>query len=168
MVSTFGWIEANATAGDTGTPTNLNLGSTNAIDLAPSTYPIAAGSYSYSKWVQGYWSGTFTRVSNIKFWMSDSGTGYVSGEHLLCSASTGSYAGTATYATPTNGLDGQADHAMSAAEPAVQNVGVAGSLSGSLTTSGYSDFIVVQASIESSASAGAVQQKTFTLQWDEI
>jgi hypothetical protein len=168
MVATFGWIEYNATAGDTGTPTNLNLGSTNARNLAPSTYPIAAGSYSYSKWVRGYWSGTFTRVSNLKFWMSDSGTGYVTGESLLCSASTGSYAGTSTYATPTTSLDGQADHAMSTAEPAAQNVGVAGSLTSSLTSSGYSDFIVVQASITSSAAAGAVSQKVFTLEYDEI
>ena len=167
MVSTFGWIEANATAGDTGTPTNLNLGSTNARDLAPSTYPIAAGSYSYSKWVRGYWSGAFTRVDNIKFWMSNSETGYVSGEALLCSASTGSYAGTSTYVTPTNGLDAQADHAMTTAEPA-RNVGVNGSLATSLTTSGFSDFIIVQASITAAAAAGAVQQKTFTIQWDEI
>jgi len=100
--------------------------------------------------------------------LSHSGTGYVTGESLLCSASTGSYTGTSTYATPTSALDAKASHAMSLAEPATQNVGVAGSLTGSLTTSGYSDFIVVQASITSAAQAGAVQQKVFTLEWDEI
>jgi len=175
MVATFSWVESNATAGDTSVPTNLNLGSTNAADLAPSTYPITAGTYSYSKWVQGMWTGSFTRIDNIQFWMSDSGTGYVSGETLFVSATTASYAGTDVYATPTGATataDSQAANAMPTADPTTANIGIDGSLSGSVTSStagsNVSDFMVVQASITSGASAGAVQTKTFTMQYDEV
>lgn len=168
MAATFGWVEANLTAGDTGTPTNLNLGSTNARDLAPSTYPISAGSNSYSKWVQGDFSGTFTRIENLKFCMSDSGSGYVSGESLYTSATTGTYGGTDVYQTPTDGTDSYADNSMPTSEPGTANVGIGGSLSGSLTSAGATDFIVVQASIGAGASAGATQTKTFTLQYDEV
>jgi hypothetical protein len=168
MVATFSWVEYNLTAGDTGVPTNLNLGSTNARNLAPSTYPITAGTYSYSKWVRANYSGTFTRIDNLQFWMSASGSGYVTGETLAVSATTSSYAGTSTYATPTNAVDSQANNAMPIADPGAANIGVGGSLTGSLTSAGASDFIVVQASITAAASAGPVQQKTFTLQYDEV
>jgi len=168
ITSVFSWIEYNTTSGDTGVPTNLNLGSTNARDLAPSTYPITAGTYSYSKWVKGHWSGSFTRIENLKFWMSDSGSGYVTGEHLLCSATTTNYDGTDVYQTPTNGADPQADNDMPTSEPGSANIGIGGSLTGSLTSEGDSDFIVIQASIESNAGAGATQQKQFTLSYDEV
>jgi hypothetical protein len=172
MVATFSWIEYNATAGDTGVPTNLNLGSTNARNLAPSTYPITAGTFSYSKWVRGAWTGSFTRIDNLQFWMSASGSGYVTGEYLLASATTASYAGTASYVAPTTNADAQAANAMPSADPGAANIGVGGSLTNSVTTSAspnnMSDFIVVQASITAAASAGPVQQKTFTLQYDEV
>lgn len=168
MVATFSWIEYNLTGGDTGVPTNLNLGSTNSRNLAPSTYPITAGTYSFSKWVRGNWSGSFTRIENLKFWMSASGTGYVTGETLKFAGTTASYAGTSTYVAPTQSADAQAANAMVISEPGTANIGVGGSLTGSLTSAGYGDFIVVQASITSAASAGPVQTKTFTLQYDEV
>jgi hypothetical protein len=168
MVATFSWVEYNLTAGDTGVPTNLNLGSTNARNLAPSTYPITAGTYSYSKWVRANYSGSFTRIDNLQFWMSASGSGYVTGETLAVSATTSSYAGTGTYAVPTNAASAQAVNAMPIADPGAANIGIGGSLTGSLTAAGDSDFIVVQASITAAASAGPVQQKTFTLQYDEV
>ena len=172
MAAVFSWVEYNATAGDSSVPTNLNLGSVNTKDLAPSTYPITAGTYSYSKWIKGMWTGSFTRIDNIQFWMSASGTGYVTGETLKCNATTASYGGTSTYATPTTSADAQASIAMPTADPAAANIGIGGSLTGSIVTSAAgsntSDFIVIQASITSSAVAGSVQQKTFTLQYDEV
>lgn len=174
MVATFSWVEYNANATDTTVPTNLNLGSANSTDLAPSTYPITAGTYSYSKWVRGMWSGAFTRVDNLQFWMSASGTGYVTGEKLNCSATTGTCTTTATYAVPTADVEtrGGTMAAMPTADPTTANIGIGASLTGSITTSAAGsnegDYVVVQASIGASASAGAVQQKTFTLQYDEV
>lgn len=167
MAATFAWVEYNLTAGDTGVPTNLNFGSTNARDLSPSLNPITAGTYSYSKWVRANWTGTFTRIENLQFYASDSGP-YVTGELVLCSATTGTYAGTTTYATPVTTLDPQCDNPIPTADPGTANVGFTGSLSASLTSVGNSDFIVLQTSVTSGASAGAVNQKTFTLQYDEI
>jgi len=171
MVATFSWVEYNTQATDTGVPTNLNLGSTNSRNLAPSTYPITAGTYSYGKWVRGLWTGSFTRIDNLQFWMSASGTGYVTGEKLGFSGTTGTYAGTSTYAAPTTDAEPKANKAMIVADPGAANIGYGGSLTGSITqttTNNLCDFIIVQASIKNTASAGAVVQKTFTLQYDEV
>lgn len=170
MVADFSWIEYT-NSNTTGVPTNLNLGNNNSRDLAPSTYPITAGTYSYSKYVKALWSGSFTRIENLQFWMSGSGSGYVGGETLWTNATDGTWAGS-TYTGPTTNEDGLADNAMPIADPGTANIGIGGSLSGSIVTStapdNDSDFIVVQASITSGASAGAVQQKTFTIQYDEV
>lgn len=166
MAATFSWVEVNATAGDTHVPTNLNLGSTNYTDLAPSTYPITAGTSSYEKWVTGLWSGTFTRIENLQFWKSAGALN--AWEHLLSNVTTASYSATTTYATPTNAASAIATIAMPAADPAAANLGIGGSLTGSLTSAGSSDFLIIQASIESSATPGAVTTKTFTLQYDEV
>ena len=168
LVATFSWVEFNLNATDSSVPTNANLGSTNSADLAPSTYPITAGTYSYSKWLAGRWTGSFTRIENLQFWMSSSGTGYVSGEEIRFSGTDGTYAGTDTYATPTTNLDAQVDNVIATADPATANIGIGGSLTGSLTGTGYSDYVVIQASITSGASAGATQQKQFRLQYDEV
>jgi len=172
MVSTFSWVEYTDTPGNASAstvPTNLNLGSTNAANLAPSTYPVTAGTYSYAKWVRGMWTGTFTRIDNIQFWKSAGA--YVSHEALFTSATTGTFAATA-FKTPTNSQEAKAPTTMPTADPGTQNIGVGGSLSGSITSStagsNECDYIVVQMSVGSDASAGATNTKTFTLQYDEI
>lgn len=149
---------ANATA--TATPTNLNLGSTLAANLAPSTYPITAGTYSYEKWVRGLWTGTFTRIENLQFWMSDTGP-YVTGETLKWTGRQ------TTYVAPTTSVSSIASVAMPTTT-ASANLSIGDSLTGSLEASGYSDYVVMQASITTAASAGAVNQKTFSLQYDEV
>ena len=169
MVATFAWVEYTDT-NVSDTPTNLNLGSTNAINLVPSTYPITAGTRSYSKWVAGEWSGSFTRIENLKFWMSASGSGYVTGETLWFSGTESGYAGTDSNAAvnPTTASDTFAAHAIVTDTPSGANIGIGGSLTGSLTATGKSDFVVIQASITDTASPGPVQQKTFTLMYDEV
>lgn len=167
MVADFSWVEYNATAGDTGVVANVNMGSTNARALAPSTYPITAGTYSFNKLLVGNWSGTFTRIENLQFWCSASGSGYVTGETIAFDGTTSSYAGTSTYATPTNGAAVPANP-MVFADPAAANIGIGGSLTGSLESAGESDFINLQMSVTGAASAGATQTKTFTLQYDEV
>ena len=159
MVAVFGWVEYLANATATATPTNLNLGSTTAANLAASTYPITAGTYSYEKWIRGLWTGSFTRIENLKFWMTD--TAYVTGETLKMT-------GFATqYATPITVVSTIATTVMPTSEPST-NVSIGGTTTGSLVATGYSDFIVIQASITTAASAGATNQKTFTLQYDEV
>jgi len=160
MVATFGWVEYLATLTSTAVPTNLNLGSTIEANLAPSTYPITAGTYSYEKWVRANFSDDFTRIENIQFWKSAGA--YVTGETIK-------WTGKETaYVAPIVVVSTRATTAAPTADPTTANVTIGGSLTGSLTTTGNSDFIVLQASVTSGASAGAVNQKTFTLQYDEV
>ena len=49
---------------------NINFGNTDAANLVPASYPIAAGSNSFAKFIQAQWSGSFTTITNAKFWMS--------------------------------------------------------------------------------------------------
>lgn len=160
MVATFGWVEYLANATATATPTNLNLGSTIAANLAPSTYPITAGTYSFEKWMKANFSASFTRIDNIQFWKSAGA--YVTGELV-------NWTGSKTaYVAPTTSASSFASAAVPTSDPGTANVSIGGSLSGSLTASGMSDFIILQASVTTAASAGAVNQKTFTLQYDEV
>lgn len=160
MVATFGWVEYLANATDTATPTNLNFGSTLAANLVPATYPITAGTYSYEKWVRANFSGSFTRIDNIQFWKSAGA--YVTGETI---AWTGIQT---TYVAPTTTASSYAGTAVPTADPATANVAIGGTLSGSLSAVGNSDFIIMQTSVTTAASAGAVNTKTFTLQYDEV
>jgi len=160
MVATFGWVEYLANATATATPTNLNLGSTLAANLAPSTYPITAGTYSYEKWFKAAFSASFTRIDNIQFWKSAGA--YVTGENIT-------WTGQQTaFAAPTTAASGYATSTVATADPGTANVSIGGALAGSLTAAGSSDFMILQASVTTAASAGAVNQKTFTLQYDEV
>lgn len=160
MAATFGWVEYLENATSTATPTNLNFGSTLAANLAPSTYPITAGTYSYEKWVKANFSGTFTRIDNIQFWKSAGA--YVTGETIAWTGQQESYV------APTTTVSSYASAAVPTADPGTANVSIGGSLSGSLSTAGSSDFMVLQTSVTTAASAGAVNTKTFTLQYDEV
>lgn len=166
MVATFSWYEYIAAA-DSAVPTNINMGSTIARNLTPSTWPVTAGENSFEKYAVGRWSGSFTNVDNLQFWMSGSGSGYVTDETINVNATTSSYSA-ASFVTPTTDASGEAVHLIPTADPAAANVGISGSLAGDLTATGDSDYIVLQLQIGASAPAGAVQQKTFTLQYDEI
>lgn len=160
MAATFGWVEYNQNATDTSTPTNLNFGSTNSADLAPSTYPITAGGYSYEKWIKAHFSGSFTRIENVKIWKSAGS--YVSGEGIT-------YTGqTTTFATPTNSQSSEADTALPTSEPGSNNVVIGGSLSGSISAEGDAGFIVLQSTADSTAVSGITNTKTITLQYDEV
>jgi len=164
MVAVFNWREYLTNATATATPTNLNLGSTIAANLAPSTYPITAGTYSYEKWVKAVYTGSFTRIDNIQYWKS-AGT-YVTGEII-------NWTGQQTaYAVPTSSASGYATAAVPTSDPGTANVSINATLSGSITSStegsNCSDFVILQATITTAASAGATNTKTFTLQYDEV
>lgn len=160
MVATFGWVEYLANATSTATPTNLNLGSTISANLAPSTYPITAGTYSYEKWIKADFSGSFTKIDNIQFWKSAGA--YVTGEVINFTGQQ------TTYAVPTSSGSTYATSEVPTSDPGTANVSIGGNLAGNLVAPGASDFMILQASITGAASAGATNQKTFNIQYDEI
>lgn len=158
MAATFGWIEYQANATSTATPTNMNMGSTLSANLSPSTYPITAGTYSYEKWIKAHFSGTFTSVSNLQFWKSDGDL--VTGEVI-------NFTGQQTsYVAPTTSASSYATSALGTSS-GTANVGISGTTTASLTSEGSSDFIILQSSVSTAASAGATNQKTFSLAYDE-
>lgn len=160
MAATLGFVEYLDDETTTATPTNLNMGSTLAANISASLYPITAGSSSYEKWIKLHFSGTFTRIENLQFWKSAGS--YVTGESIVWEGEQ------TTYATPTNAASTIATTAVPTADPGTANVSIGGSLSGSLTAEGDSDFIVLQTAITGAASAGSTNLKTFVIQYDEV
>jgi len=165
MAATFELSESNG-SGETVTDgiSNLNYGSTDAPNIVPADHPIRAGENSYEKWVRCHFTGTFNKIENIKIWKSAGD--YVTGETIKTNLTTSGYSA-ATYSTPTDSTSTVATNDMPTSEPSGPNLGIGGSLSGSLTSAGYSDYWVSQLQTTTSTPPGDVNTKTFTIQYDE-
>lgn len=155
---------------------NINMGSNDSAELTPATYPITAmaDGHGYEKWLRLYVSslGGSSQVDNIKIWLSNLGGGWKTGEGMSTNLRTSGYSA-ATYPaganTPVNTDSAVATQVMPESEPAGANLGIGGSLAGAITVvPAYSDWAVVQLDVTASTPAGALNQKTFTIQWDEI
>lgn len=154
MAATVQISEYNG-AGETKTAsiTTSAYGSTDAANLTASSYPISVGTNSYEKWqkIEVTAMGGSTAVSALKVWY----TGTLSGsDALLTNARTSSYGGAETYATPTASTSTVATQTMPNSAPAT-NLGIAGSLSGSLTSAGSSDYFVSQLQVDGATVSGA-------------
>jgi hypothetical protein len=128
--------------------------------LNTTTYPIVRNTNSFSKYIRCKFTGTWTTISNMRFWKSLGA--YGTGEAIKASFN-------ATYATPSQTGTGDSD--VPTSEPA-QNVN---SFEGELTivygesgVSGYTGYIRLQLQTTSSTPSGAVAQKTFTFKYDEV
>lgn len=161
MAATVRINEANG-AGQTVTNgiTNSNYGSNDSANLTAATYPITAGQNSYEKWqkLEVTAMGGSSKVKDIKVWY----TGTLSGsDDLVTNARTSSYGGAETYATPVNTASTVADQAMPSTAPSTANLGIGGSLTGELTTTGSSDYLVTQLQVDAATTAGA----SLTINW---
>lgn len=158
MAASIQWSESN-TVSETVTDgvANLNFGSTDAAALTPASYPIVAGENSYQKYFRLKFGGTFTEISNMKFWKS-AGT-LVTDEAIIGLVN-------ATFATPSTTADG-GDAAVPTAVGSAWAVQSAAGTS-TITAAGYTKYIRLQTTTSASTPAGAVNQKTFTFQWDEV
>lgn len=159
--------------------TNVNFGNTSARDLTPSSFPIAAGSNSYTKYFALQFSGSFTQISNAKIWKSAGN--YVTDEFIQ-------FSGNVAFATPvtTDASDSNVD----TSQPGVNNVGLSFSdltggsgvgapatgrtlpeSSDSNSSPGYysgsrSCLLRFQLVTSASSPAGPVNQKTISLTYD--
>jgi len=164
MSVTVTWKEFNGASGShtENTLTVLNFGNADVVDLSPTTYPIAAGANSYDKYFCAVFSGSFTQISNLKFWLA-SGS-YVTGEEV-------SFTGSIGYSTPSTVDNG--DAAVVTAQPSLPNIAVPhfppngpeGTLSGP-SNGEYTALIRMQLQTTSSSPAGAVNSKVFALTYD--
>jgi len=144
--------------------TNTNMGSTDAANLNATTYPITAGNNSYEKWqkIEVTAMGGSSAIDNLKIWR----TGALGGSAThKTNARESSYGGAASFATPTASASSVATQTMPTSEPSGANLGIGGSLSGQLTSTGYSDYLVHQIQTDSGDTAGSTS--TMNYQYDE-
>jgi hypothetical protein len=160
MAATFTWKESNGVGEVESTATNINFGSTDSANLSTTAYPIVRPNNSFAKYIRAKFTGTWTTISNMKFWKSAGA--YVTGELIVAGFN-------ATYATPSETTTG--DSAVPTAEPS-QNVnsfeGNATIVYGASGVSGYTGYIRLQLQMTSGTPSGAVNQKTFIMQYDEV
>ena len=169
---------------------NLNFGNSGTradIPVVPATFPIAAGSNSYSKYFRLQWSGSYTKISNAKIWKSAGA--YVTDEWVW-------FSGNVDFIDPATAdiLSGEPDDEWTAfnvgrriptSQPSVNNVILyngdnppIGSDTATLPRDGESTstpgfysgsesaVIVFQLNTSAGSPAGPVNQKTFSLTYD--
>lgn len=144
---------------------NSNMGSADAANLDPVAAPVAPGDNTCEKWQLLHVTdmNTSSRISNLKVWRN----GELGQEAIhLTNATITNYAGAAKYTTPTTTISAVAKHAMPSSTPSSANLGIAGSLSGSLVSNGYSDFFVHQIQTNPKALSGSTS--TINYQYDEV
>ena len=165
MAATIEICESNG-AGETITHgiTNTNMGNTEAVNLDPVVFPVTPGDRTYAKYQRFHLTalGGSSAISNLKVWR----TGALGGAAThVTNARTSAYAGAATYATPVKVAITGADQTMPSSTPASSNLGIGGSLTGSLTGAGYSDYLIHQIVTNVADTAGSTS--TLNYQYDE-
>jgi hypothetical protein len=173
MAATVQIAERNGTTPGTETPniSNLNMGSVDAPNLVPATYPITAmvNGHSFEKWFRVNVTdlGGSSRIDNLKIWLSSLGGGWKTGEGMSTNLRIAGWVNSA-YTTPIQTDSSVAGLAMPESIPGGPNLGIGGLLSGGITAApGYSDYAVLQLDVTASTPAGNVNQKTITFQYDE-
>ena len=165
MAAVFTWRIKNgagATITSLGTSGNLqNFKSADTSGIADyAANPVTAGQNSYELWLSPFWSSTFNRIDDIRVWQSinfSPATGlqvFWSGTQII-------------YLTPSNVTSSIATSSIPTSDPGSANVSIGGNLSGSLTTSGTCDHIVLQLRTTTAAAAGDTSLMTLTLSFSE-
>lgn len=153
MTATFDFSETNG-AGATVTDaiSNVNFGNTDAPNIVPASNPITAGNNSFEKYIRGHFSGSYSSISNLLFWKSAGA--YVTGEGIVAAVN-------ASYTTPVATTSVVATVAI----PTTSGTALVPTAPGA--SPDYSGYITLQLQTTVSTPPGNVNQKTFTLQYDE-
>lgn len=165
MPATVEICESNG-AGETVTHniTDTDMGSTDAANLDPVANPVTPGNRTFIKYQRFHVTnmGGSSAIDNLKVWR----TGALGGSAThVTNARTTSYAGALTYATPTASAVSGVDQTMPTSEPGGANLGIGGSLSGALSSTGYSDYLGHQIVTNGADTAGSTSSLNF--QYDE-
>jgi len=139
---------------------NLNFGTTDAPNITPASYPVPRGDNSFSKYLLFRFTGTWTDITNMKFW-KNSGV-YVTDEEIVAAANQ-------AYATPSQSDTG--DSAIPTSEGSALSIESAEGANhieyGVSGVSGDTAYVRLQAQTSVSSPAGAVNQKVLRFQYDE-
>lgn len=165
MAATVEIDESNG-AGETVTHniTNTNMGSTDAVNLDPVANPVTPGNNTYEKFQKIHVTamGGSSKIDNLQIWRTGSLGGAAT--HVT-NARTSSYGGALAYATPDTTEAASSTQTMPTSDPAAANLGIGGSLSGSLTATGSSDYL--NHIIKTNAADTAGSTTTMNYQYDE-
>jgi len=152
---------------ETGDATNWNLMNTDSYDSTGTDYQLAANripvpssgtNYSYERWMRLKFSGTFNEITNIKFYHS---AGSLSDANLDLLAGA-----TSTAATPTNSASTVATTTLTSWDEESEAIDI--TPSGGITTTGYSEYAVVQLKVPSTVTTpGDIGSQTITFKYDE-
>lgn len=144
--------------------TTTDMGSTDAVNLDPVANPVTPGNKTYEKFqlIHVTAMGGSSKIDNLKIWR----TGSLGGAAVhVTNARTSSYGGAVTYATPIATTSTLATQTMPTSAPGTANLGIGGSLTGNLTATGSSDYLVHQ--IQTNAADTAGSTTTMNYQYDE-
>lgn len=163
MAATFNWAQSvtvSETSSDLGSSGNLFNFKTNDDATAGnySSNPITAGNSSREVYLRMHFTGTFNQIDNIQFWQS---TAFSPATGLQVTFD----GNNVTYATPSTTDNGNSN--VPTSDPGTANVSIGGSLSGNLSSAGYSDYILLQLDTTASAAPGDTSLAVFTGQYDE-
>jgi hypothetical protein len=166
MVATVELDESN-TVSETVTHnvSNINVGNDDSPNLTPASYPITAGQNAYEKYLRFHVTamGGSNKIDNLQIWKSAGA--YPTGGGIQTNLETSSYSAV-SFATPSTSTF--TDNVMPTADPGSANLGIGGSLSGSITSDdNYSDYWKFQFQTTGSTPPGNITQETFTFQYDE-
>ena len=162
MAATHHWYESNLVGEvEEADISNVNFGNVDAPNIVTADHPITRSENSFSKYIRCLFTGTWTEISNMLFWKSAGA--YVVGELIKAAANeayaTPSQTGTGDNNVPTT--EGTALAIQSAEGEVTIEYGLTG-------VSGYTGYIRLQLQTTGSTPAGAVNQKTFLFQYDEV
>jgi hypothetical protein len=144
--------------------TNSNMGSSDAVNVNPVTYPVIPGDNTYEKYqlIHVTAMGGSSKIDNLKVWR----TGALGGSAVhVTNARTADYGGAEDYAAPVATDSTVADQTMPSSVPATANLGIGGALAGALTDVGSSDYLVHQIQTDAGDVAGSTS--TMNYQYDE-
>ena len=155
------------TSGETKTAgiANTNMGSIDAASLDPVEYPVTPGNNTFEKWqkIEVTDMGGSSRIDNLKIWRTGALGGAAAHD---TNARESTYGGSEVFAEPVDADSTVATQAMPTTEPAGANLGIGGSLTGTLDAVGESDYLVHQIQTDAADTAGSTS--TLNYQYDEI
>jgi len=120
----------------------------------PIVIPPSGTAYSYERWIRGHLTGTFTTISDVKFWKYSGtpGTGVTIN---------GGDKGNQTYVTAVNTVSSVA----TTAHGSWDTEGEAFALGYSTA---FSDYVVLQLAIASTAASGNIGTMQYRFGWNEV
>jgi len=157
---------AGPTGSETTNITNSNMGNTDAANLVAATYPVTPGDRTYTKYQRMHVTnmGGSSSIQNLKVWRTGALGG--SATHVTNAGESTVYTHL-TYATPVKTTVTDVDNTMPiTTAPTTANLGIGGSLTGAITTAGYSDYLVHQIVTNAGDTGGSTS--TMNYQYDEV